>query len=66
MMHIWLVQDAKSRFSKLLDTCISEGPQLVTKHGIKIAVLIPIEEWHRLQDNARPSLNHYCYLMRIP
>jgi len=55
-MNIWPVQDAKSRFSELLDTCISEGPQVVTRRGTEAAVLIPIAEWKRLNNNARVSL----------
>lgn len=55
-MNIWPVQDAKSRFSELLDTCVSEGPQLVTRRGAELAVLIPIAEWKRLNNSARASL----------
>lgn len=55
-MHTWPVQDAKARFSELLDACISEGPQMVTRRGTEAAVLVPIEEWRRLQVAARPSL----------
>lgn len=55
-MSTWPVQDAKARFSELLDTCINEGPQMVTRRGAEAAVLVPIEEWRRLQTNARPSL----------
>jgi antitoxin Phd len=52
----WQVQDAKARFSELLDTAIKNGPQVVTRRGVKAAVLVPIEEWERLQKAARPSL----------
>jgi antitoxin Phd len=55
-MHAWPVQDAKARFSELLDTCINEGPQVVTRRGAETAVLVPIAEWKRLNDAARPSL----------
>ncbi len=55
-MNIWPVQDAKSRFSELLDTCVSEGPQIVTRRGTETAVLVPITEWKRLNNSARPSL----------
>ena len=55
-MNTWPVQDAKSRFSELLDACVSEGPQLVTRRGAETAVLIPISEWKRLNNAARPSL----------
>jgi antitoxin Phd len=56
IMKVWQVQDAKARFSELLDDCLSEGPQLVTKRGVDAAVLVPVHEWKRLQDNARPTL----------
>ena len=56
MSRKWPVQDAKSRFSELLDTTLSEGPQIVTKRGVETAVLVPIEQWRRLERMARPDL----------
>jgi len=55
-MHIWPVQDAKARFSELLDTCLKDGPQVVSRRGMEAAVLVPIEDWRRLQQAARPTL----------
>jgi len=55
-MGSWQVQDAKARFSELLDTTIKQGPQVVTRRGVEAAVLVPIEEWHRLQRAAQPGL----------
>ena len=55
-MHIWPVQDAKARFSELLDTCLKDGPQVVSRRGAETAVLVPIEDWRRLQQAARPTL----------
>lgn len=52
----WPVQDAKARFSELLETCLEKGPQIVTKRGSETAVLVPIDEWRRLQQAAKPSL----------
>ena len=55
-MHIWPVQDAKARFSEFLDACLMEGPQMVTRRGAEAAVLVPVQEWRRLQSGARASL----------
>lgn len=55
-MQTWPVQDAKARFSELLNACVSEGPQVVTRRGAETAVLVPIAEWKRLSNAARPSL----------
>ena len=55
-MKSWPVQDAKARFSEFLDTCLAEGPQMVTRRGAEAAVLVPAAEWRRLRAAARPSL----------
>ena len=52
----WKVYDAKARFSELLDAALKEGPQIVTRRGIETAVLVPINEWRRLQVQAKPSI----------
>ena len=56
MSKKWPVQDAKAKFSELLDTAIAEGPQIVTKRGVETAVLVPIERWRKLEQLARPGL----------
>ena len=55
-MKVWPVQDAKARFSELLDTCQREGPQVVSRRGTEAAVLVPIQEWRRLQAAGQPGL----------
>jgi antitoxin Phd len=55
-MNTWPVQDAKAHFSELLNTCISEGPQMITRRGEEAAVLVSITEWRQLHHAARPSL----------
>lgn len=55
-MRTWPVQDAKARFSEFLETCLADGPQMVTRRGAEAAVLVPVDAWRRLQASARPSL----------
>jgi antitoxin Phd len=55
-MNIWPVQDAKAHFSELLNKCIKDGPQMVTRRGEEAAVLISIAQWRQLHHSARPSL----------
>lgn len=55
-MKSWPVADAKARFSELLDTCLREGPQLVTRHGAEAAVLVSVVQWERLNRAAKPTL----------
>ena len=51
----WQIQEAKQRFSELIRSVQSEGPQFVTKHGEEIAVVIDIEEYRRLHPAAGPK-----------
>ena len=55
-MGSWQLQDAKSRFSEFLNAALKRGPQVVTRRGVETAVLVPIEEWRRLQSASRPSI----------
>lgn len=44
----WQVQQAKQRFSELVDKALSDGPQIVTRHGEEVAVVISAEDYRRL------------------
>lgn len=46
---LWLLQDAKARFSELVRKVRSEGPQHVTVHGRDEVVVIAAEEFRRLK-----------------
>jgi antitoxin Phd len=58
-MRKWPAQDAKTRFSELLEACQTQGPQLVTKRGAEAAVPVSIDERRRLQAASRPSLHEF-------
>jgi prevent-host-death family protein len=58
-MKSWPVQDAKARFSEMLETCLKKGPQMVTRRGKEAAVLVPSEEWARLTRTRRPTLKEW-------
>lgn len=45
----WQVQDAKQRFSELIRTAHVDGPQVVTRHGEEIAVVIDIADYRHLK-----------------
>jgi prevent-host-death family protein len=43
----WQIKDARANFSTMLDRAISDGPQIVTRHGNKMVVVVAAEEWER-------------------
>ncbi len=55
-MGAWPVQDAKAKFSELLDAAETSGPQTITRRGIEKAVIVPIEQWRRMNRESKPTL----------
>jgi prevent-host-death family protein len=47
-MKIWQVQEAKGRFSELVECSIQDGPQMVTRHGAEAVVVVAADEFRRL------------------
>ena len=44
----WQLQEAKNKFSNLVDSAQKHGPQIVTKHGKDAVVVLSIEEYNKL------------------
>ncbi len=40
MTTTWQVQEAKNRFSEMLERARSEGPQVITRHGRAVAQVV--------------------------
>ncbi len=45
MKTAWALQDAKNRFSEVVEKTLSEGPQSVTRRGIPVFVILPAKEY---------------------
>jgi antitoxin Phd len=48
MARNWQLQEAKSKFSEVIDEALSEGPQIITRRGIETAVVISFSEYRQL------------------
>jgi prevent-host-death family protein len=44
----WQLQEAKQKFSQLVRCALDEGPQVVTRHGQEVVVVVSAEEFRRL------------------
>jgi prevent-host-death family protein len=51
----WQLQDAKNRFSKVVQKARQEGPQVVTLRGERAAVILSARDYDALRAS-RPSL----------
>ena len=50
-MARWQLQQAKQQFSRIVDLARREGPQLVTRNGKEVAVVIGVEDYRRLRSD---------------
>lgn len=62
-MVTWKLQDAKNRFSELVDKAEDEGPQMVSRHGKPTAVVVSFEEYRKL---LRPAKNLFEFIQQSP
>jgi prevent-host-death family protein len=63
MPRTWQLQDAKNRFSEVVDRALTEGPQTVTRRGREAVVVVSVDDYRRLT-GARSSFKEL--LRRAP
>ncbi len=49
----WQIQQAKARFSEMVECAIKDGPQTVTRHGKAVAVLVPADQYRRWRSKGK-------------
>ncbi|MFZ4803822.1 MAG: type II toxin-antitoxin system Phd/YefM family antitoxin [Synechococcus lacustris] len=67
MASVWTLQDAKNRFSALVEAALTGEPQRVTRRGKWVSVVLSAQEYERLRrldQNSAPSLG--AMLLQIP
>lgn len=58
MNNIWQLQDAKSKFSELVDRTLAHGVQIITRRGRNAVVILSYEDYERLTASGQ-SLSHF-------
>ena len=59
---MWQLQEAKNKFSRLVEEALHDGPQLITRHGEMVVVLISYEEYRKMgamQKHAHKTLTQF-------
>lgn len=61
------LQDAKNRFSAVVDAALSGHPQEVTRRGKPVVVVLSVEEYRRLLGQAQAQRESFAaHLMSFP
>ena len=58
MTHTWQLQEAKSKLSRVIENAVNSGPQIITRHGVKVAVIISYAEYKKM-NASRGSLSAF-------
>jgi prevent-host-death family protein len=62
----WQLQEAKQRFSELVRRAEREGPQVVTRHGEEVVVVVSAEEYRRMSERGEKKMDFKEFLMSAP
>ena len=61
--NIWQLQDAKSKFSQLVENAMLNKPQFVTKHGNNAVVILSFEDYKKI---TKPKTDLVAFLRDSP
>ena len=62
-MEHWQLQDAKNRFSEVINKALRNGPQVVTRRGKKTVVIMSVEQYQSL---IKPKVNIVDFFQESP
>lgn len=48
MKRTWQLQEAKNKFSEVVDGAVKEGPQVVTRRGVETVVILSYSDYVEL------------------
>ncbi len=63
MTNVWQLQEAKNKFSHLVDKAHCEGPQIVTRHGKESVVILAIKDYQKL---SKPKSDLITFFKKSP
>lgn len=63
MAQTWQLQEAKNRFSQVVQEAILHGPQKITRHGRAAVVIVSIQDYKKL---SRSTVSLAEFFQRSP
>ncbi|MFA7346800.1 MAG: type II toxin-antitoxin system Phd/YefM family antitoxin [Desulfurivibrionaceae bacterium] len=63
MSHTWQLQEAKNKFSNLVERAQQEGPQVVTKHGKETVIVLSVDDYKKI---TKPKDSLVQFLQKSP
>jgi prevent-host-death family protein len=57
-MAYWQLEEAKQRFSEVVERAQADGPQVITRDGEEVAVVISIDEYEEFKKPKKTFKEH--------
>jgi prevent-host-death family protein len=48
MIRTWQLQEAKNKFSRVVENAINSGPQIITRRGKEVVIVLSYAEYKRM------------------
>ena len=64
MSKKWQLQEAKNRFSEVVEEALHHGPQTVTRHGEETVIVLSIKDYRKLSGQRKESFAEF--MMKSP
>ena len=48
MGRVWQLQEAKNKLSQVVEEALNEGPQIITRRGVEVVVVIAYEQYRKM------------------
>jgi prevent-host-death family protein len=48
MIQTWQLQEAKNKLSQVVDSAVKSGPQIITRRGVEVAIVISYAEYKKM------------------
>ena len=61
----WQLQEAKNKFSQVVDTTLSQGPQIISRRGKNTVVIVSFDDYRAFM-SPEPKLNFKQCLQKAP
>ncbi|MFN8493443.1 MAG: type II toxin-antitoxin system Phd/YefM family antitoxin [Caldilineaceae bacterium] len=59
---MWQLQTAKNKFSQVVAEALQGGPQIITRHGVEVVVLLSYQDYKKLvgaSNQAKKKLSQF-------
>ncbi len=53
MARVWQIQEAKNKFSEVVDEAVKQGPQIITKRGVETVIVLSYAEYRKVMLNQK-------------